>query len=339
VPLVIASPWSRGGYVCSQVFDHTSILQFLETFLSAKTNRPIRETNISDWRRAVCGDLTSSFRPYHGEEINPPTPVERAPFLGSIDRAKFKPVPKDFKKLSADEIAATCKNPAASPCLPQQEKGVRASCALPYELAADGTLGEDQKSFTIRLAAGKKIFSERSAGSPFFVYAPGKVRVAGGTSDQLEAGRAWNYAVSAGDAITDAWALDDFENSIYHLRVHGPNGFFREFHGSAADPQLRLTLQPAAIANNAVLHFTNHDPQRSLSALVDDLSYGGIGRKVLLAASGEKNAADVVLDLNHSFGWYDFRVRVEGTPNFEWRYAGRIETGRDGFSDPYMGRT
>ena len=68
VPLVIASPWSRGGCVCSQVFDHTSILQFLEKFLSHKTGRPIRETNINAWRRTVCGDLTSVFRPDNGEQ-------------------------------------------------------------------------------------------------------------------------------------------------------------------------------------------------------------------------------------------------------------------------------
>src|SRR4029078_4085417 len=47
VPLVIASPWSRGGYVNSQVFDHTSTLQFLETFLSKKFQKNITETNIT----------------------------------------------------------------------------------------------------------------------------------------------------------------------------------------------------------------------------------------------------------------------------------------------------
>ena len=34
VPLVIASPWSKGGWVNSEVFDHTSTLQFLEAFLN-----------------------------------------------------------------------------------------------------------------------------------------------------------------------------------------------------------------------------------------------------------------------------------------------------------------
>ena len=31
VPLLVVSPWSVGGYVCSEVFDHTSVIRFLET--------------------------------------------------------------------------------------------------------------------------------------------------------------------------------------------------------------------------------------------------------------------------------------------------------------------
>ena len=43
VPLLVASPWSRGGYVNSQVFDHTSSLQFLEVFLSKKFGKNIEK--------------------------------------------------------------------------------------------------------------------------------------------------------------------------------------------------------------------------------------------------------------------------------------------------------
>ena len=337
VPLVIASPWSRGGCVCSQVFDHTSILQFLEKFLSAKAGRTIRETNISEWRRTVCGDLTSVFRPYNGETINPPAPVKRASFLGSIDQAQFKPVPNDFKNLSAQEITQTRANPAASPVLPQQEKGVRVACALPYELTADGILGAGKKKITIQMAAGKNLFGEKSAGSPFFIYAPGNVRVAGGT--QVEAGRAWNYAVAAGDKISDAWPLADFENDIYHLRVHGPNGFLREFRGATNDPLLEVTLRPATTTNSASLHLANRDPQRPLTVLINDLAYGEKRREVSLAPGGGGNStAEVTLDLSRSFGWHDLQIRVEKAPDFERRYAGRMETGRDSFSDPFMGR-
>jgi phospholipase C len=55
VPMYVISPWSKGGWVNSQVFDHTSVLQFIEKRFGVK------ETNISAWRRAVCGDLTTAF--------------------------------------------------------------------------------------------------------------------------------------------------------------------------------------------------------------------------------------------------------------------------------------
>jgi phospholipase C len=55
VPLYVLSPWSRGGWVNSQVFDHTSVIRFLEKRFG------VAEPNISPWRRAVCGDLTSAF--------------------------------------------------------------------------------------------------------------------------------------------------------------------------------------------------------------------------------------------------------------------------------------
>ena len=55
VPLFVISPWSRGGWVNSQVFDHTSVLRFLEARFG------VNEPNISPLRRAVCGDLTSAF--------------------------------------------------------------------------------------------------------------------------------------------------------------------------------------------------------------------------------------------------------------------------------------
>jgi phospholipase C len=56
VPCIIISPWTAGGWVCSQSFDHTSVLQFLERFTG------VREPNISPWRRKNFGDLTSAFR-------------------------------------------------------------------------------------------------------------------------------------------------------------------------------------------------------------------------------------------------------------------------------------
>jgi phospholipase C len=36
VPCLIVSPWTAGGYVCSENFDHTSVLQFLERFTGSR---------------------------------------------------------------------------------------------------------------------------------------------------------------------------------------------------------------------------------------------------------------------------------------------------------------
>src|SRR6202795_2188833 len=55
VPLLIISPFSRGGFVSSGLFDHTSVLRFLETLFGAEV------PNLSAWRRATVGDLTSAL--------------------------------------------------------------------------------------------------------------------------------------------------------------------------------------------------------------------------------------------------------------------------------------
>jgi len=37
------------------------------------------------------------------------------------------------------------------------------------------------------------------------------------------------------------------------------------------------------------------------------------------------------------YDWYDFTVSLENEPEFKRRFAGRIETGKDSYSDPFMG--
>ena len=55
VPLLVISPFSRGGFLCSEPFDHTSLLRFLETRFGVEV------PNLSPWRRENAGDLTSAF--------------------------------------------------------------------------------------------------------------------------------------------------------------------------------------------------------------------------------------------------------------------------------------
>jgi phospholipase C len=79
VPCIVVSPWTAGGWVCSENFDHTSVLQFLELFTG------VRETNITDWRRSTFGDLTSAFR-FGQASKTPPVLPDTA---GMLNVAKY----------------------------------------------------------------------------------------------------------------------------------------------------------------------------------------------------------------------------------------------------------
>lgn len=340
VPLIIASPWSRGGQVCSQVFDHTSSLQFLEKFLSKKLGKTIKETNISQWRRTVCGDLTSVFNPYNETSVKLPF-LEKNQFIESIHKAQFKEDPSGFKPLSQEEIQQINKDPRSSSLMPHQEKGMKPSCALPYQLYAEGALSADKKQFELILKAKNEVFGAQSAGSPFNVYMPGKYFEPDGS---FEVAKNSSYAVSAGDSITDSWPLKQFENASYHTRVYGPNGFYREFIGDARDPLLKINLEyqreNSSVSNltgNVVLEIESDNKSYDLQII--NHGYGGenIEKKVGNRGSGS-NKELIVLDLAKSFGWYDFSVKIAGSGEFERRYAGRVETGRKGYSDPVMGQ-
>ncbi|MFI5193470.1 MAG: phosphocholine-specific phospholipase C [Chitinophagales bacterium] len=339
VPMVIASPWSRGGFVNSEVCDHTSTLQFLEEFLTKKTGKKIKETNISDWRRTICGNLNSTFRPYNGEKIETPQPVNKDMLLEEINKARFKKVPSDFKLLSAEDVEAMKKSLYDSPYMTHQEKGIRASCALPYQLYADGKLGDDKKSFDIRFEASNLVFGDSASGSPFNVYAPGKYRMAKDPSG-FESVRTWAYTVKAADRLSDSWPLEDFENEQYHLCVYGPNGFFREFTGDAADPQLEVFCgyenKPGSknkLSGNVELKLSNAD-EKTYTVEITDHAYKAVPIKKIL----KPGKTSLIINLSKSYGWYDFSVKVTGAQHFEKRYAGRVETGKHSFSDPFMGR-
>jgi len=336
VPMIVASPWSRGGSVCSQVFDHTSSLQFLEKFLSKKTEKKIVETNISNWRRTVSGDLTSIFQPYNGEKIITPTHVDKDSFIEGIHRSQFRDLPNGYKKLTPDEIDKINHIPFSSGYLPEQEKGMRSACALPYELYVDGKLSADRKSFEITFNASNKNFGSKSAGSPFNVYAPGKY-----LSENV---RAWSYAVTAGDSLTDTWGIKNFVNDNYHLRVYGPNGFFREFIGNNEDPAIDIVcdyehkeIGLRKLTGNVTLKLKNNSDHEHIVEIIDN-AYKSINQAYVLGSINSKNSQKLItIATGKNYNWYDFSVKVKGHDSlFEKRYAGHVEVGAQSKTDPAM---
>jgi phospholipase C len=339
VPMVIASPWSRGGKVCSQVFDHTSVLQFLEVFLKNKTPQPIVEKNISAWRRTICGDLTSAFQSASAGDPEDPLPVERNAFVASIHKARFKDAPTAFRSLTAEEMADIRQDPSRSPLLPRQESGTRPSLPLPYELYADGQLSKDGTTFSIVFRTG-----DRSAGAPFQVYAPGNFQSPNTNptpeveEDTVihEACRRWSFTVAAGREVRYSWPVASFEDGIYHLRVYGPNGFFREFRGAANDPRVLAMADYKRETPTLRLAVANRTSPGSLTCSLDDVSYGK--QNFTRTISAETDAI-LSMDLKESLGWYDVVLRIDGHDSFLRRYAGRVETGKTGTTDPLIGRS
>jgi len=331
VPLVIASPWSRGGYVNSQVFDHTSILQFMEKFLQHKTGKKIVESNISAWRRTVCGDLTSVFRPYNEERIPTPRPLSKNKVIEDIHKAKFRQLPAGYKQLTKEDIEQVKRDASASSLMPGQERGTKPSCALPYELYAEADLNEGKNALVLNMHVDKLAFGDRTVGSPFTAYVHGKERTIR------------NYAVAAGDQLTDAIPLTLFEDGQYDLRVHGPNGFYRRFAGGKVDQPLIFNLDyefgpGGQLTGRVLLRVINTDGRRGYKIQIRDNAYGAkLVTREVKAGGSEGGSPSIVLDVRANSGWHDYSISVEGAEGYERRYAGRVETGKDSISDPAMG--
>ncbi len=188
VPLYVVSPWSKGGHVASEVFDHTSILRFLEARFG------VHEPNISAWRRAVCGDLTSCF------DFGAPDTtlfIATLPATASLsDRAA-----------RLEEIQPPLPDHALTPV---QETGLRRRRATPYRLDARlRALGTDS---ILSLANHS---AERAA--VFHVYDVAKL-------DEVPA----RYTVGAGREMTHTLPASGEVTDIFVL---GPNGFHRRLTG------------------------------------------------------------------------------------------------------------
>jgi phospholipase C len=330
VPMIIASPWSRGGYVNSQIFDHTSTLMFLEKFLNKKKNLNILSPQISSWRRTVCGDLTSAFRPQKKLKNNSPSLLERNRVINHIQQVKSRPRQLRPKALTEQEIENINyhhnfqQNKLS--VIAAQERGVKPACALPYNFSVESVLDKDSGQVVLTFIVDKD-----SVGVPFRVYALSKYRE--------KAGQNWDITVKSGDTLTDAWFLSAFEDGKYDLAVHGPNGFYRRFTGTAANPSLEvsLTCQQQSTskvkAGDVILNLKNTGASDLIVQIKDD-NYRQVFDDVLLSSSA--NIRVPISTQRHHF-WYNLAISVEGFGSYQHHYAGHIEHIADSFSDSFMG--
>ncbi|WP_398500252.1 phosphocholine-specific phospholipase C [Variovorax sp.] len=304
VPMYVVSPWSRGGWVNSQAFDHTSVLRFIEARFGVK------ETNISAFRRAVCGDLTSAFNFANPNNETLPT------LAGRTTRNAATQLRNDQEKLPQVPLPL-------DPQLPRQATGTRPSRALPYELHTSAR--SDAIGGSVRL-----IFANTGkAAAVFHVY------------DRLHLDRLpRRFMVEPGKTLDDAWNAVSDDSGFYDLWVLGPNGYHRHFKGDlsrlraggTAIPEVRVCYD---IANGNVYLEMLNAGQAAAKFTVRAKAYRDDGPWSASVAGGAK--AELHWDLASSGAWYDFVVSCDADASWQRRFAGRVETGKHSVSDPAMG--
>ncbi|MFB7849194.1 MULTISPECIES: phosphocholine-specific phospholipase C [unclassified Streptomyces] len=231
VPMIVVSPWSTGGYVCSETFDHTSILRFMEKRFG------VAETNISPWRRAICGDLTSAFD--FSLRVTDPADLP--------DTAGYAPPDRDRHNSYVPK-------PPAQGALPRQEAGARPSRPLAYEPYVDGAADLSTGKYRLTFGAGDR------AGAAFQV------------RSQKRTDGPWTYTAAAGKPVSDSWN-SVYSGGGYDLTVHGPNGFLRTFRGNnkAAEPEVTARHDGAT----GGLRFVLTNPSAADAHLTVTNAYGG----------------------------------------------------------------
>ncbi|MEQ1161683.1 phospholipase C, phosphocholine-specific [Acinetobacter calcoaceticus] len=299
VPMYVISPWSRGGWVNSQVFDHTSILQFLEKRFG------VQEPNISPYRRAVCGDLTTAF------DFKTPNLLPVNELVGKKTKAEADAIRVAQALLPQVQVPSQQQ-------FAQQEMGIRPSRALPYILHTSAKVDATQKTVKLMFSnTGKQA-------AVFHVY---------NRLDLTVIPR--RYMVEAGKQLDDIW---NATNGQYDLWVLGPNGFHRAFKGNLSQvnqtqalPEIRVCVEEC----DANLYLkVRHDGNKSAKLTVKANAYLANKTWTIETNSSEK---ELVWDMSEFGGWYDFTVTLADDATFSRRFAGRIETQEDSISDPYMG--
>ncbi|MFF9163717.1 phosphocholine-specific phospholipase C [Streptomyces longwoodensis] len=285
VPMLVVSPWSKGGWVCSETFDHTSVIRFMERRFG------VHEPNISPWRRTVCGDLTAAFDFSRGDT----RPVSLPDTDGYA--------PPD--RLRHPDYVPT---PPAHGVLPKQERGLRPARALRYVPSVDATVDAAAGKLTLTFASGPH------AGAAFLV-----------TSGNRTDGP-WSYTTGAGRTVSDTWN-SAYSGGAYDLTVHGPNGFVRSFAGANRSAGAEVVARH--VGDDVELTFTNKGTGTARLTVTD----GYRGRRTTVRV----RPGDVlkrVVDLSASKRWYDLTVTSDVESTFVRRFAGHVENGRPGVSDP-----
>jgi phospholipase C len=299
VPMIVISPWSTGGWINSQVFDHTSLIRFIQARFGSSGTQ-LNEKNITAWRSAVSDDLNSAFDFVRG-----------APAVIAL------PGTASYAPPDNQRHGGYLPSPPQQQAMPLQETGTRPACGLPYVVNAYGCADFSANIFGIR-------FANTGTQTAVFQVRSGDIAVGPRT-----------YTVQPKAEIVDNWPLASTGGGNYNLSVYGPNGFFRAHRGKSASP-FSVNLQSVIICDTSQYGITLQT--QNLGSVTCQLQAKNLyDNKIVSCMLEPGQVFGRFWPLDMQFGWYDLVISVESDSTFQQHLAGHLETGYASRTDPHLG--
>ena len=310
VPLILVSPWTRGGWVTSETADHTSVIQFLEQWTAA-LGKPAISPNISAWRRKVCGDLTGAFdftKPVYGLPSLPDTGA-------LVAETKYVPLPDDN-------------------VMPSQEPGAKPARPLPVQpnacLAGFATAGG---TVTAQLAFSNAGPHVRKA-SHFAVYnnlvgVPALADYPAKFPGQYTIGPSSSVASGTQTGIAPVGAAPG--DTKYDITVTGPNRFLRRFTGDTAAAGASLSVRAEYIEGSfgagPRLQLTLANMGEQVVTFTVTANAYSKDHPRTYRTTAHRSAVYSADPLQASGGWYDLTVTASNDASWSQRFVGHMENG------------
>ncbi len=273
VPMYVVSPWTKGGWVNSQVADHSSVLRFIAARFG------VQEPLISPWRRAVCGDLQSCFD-----------------FANPDDQGFLQLLPATAERRARALALPGTKAPTAPTTLaaPVQQAGVRPARSLPYELQVQAQIPE---------AGGQVLLTFENAGEQgavFHVYD----RLA---LDQMPR----RYTVEAGKQLQGRWTTTGAYDlwvlgpNGFHRHIAGD---VRRLAGSASP---ELVLRSARASGELLIDLVNEGGAPCTFVLQANKYLAATPREITVVARS-RTSLRIPLAASQNWYDFSLRVKGQG---------------------------
>ena len=288
VPMIICSPWTRGGFVDSNSYDHTSMLRFLEAWTG------VQVPNVTAWRRSVTGDLTAAFD-FANPDFSIPALPDTVPLITQSDAEKSFPA-----------VAPPAEGAQAMPVQEPGRRPHRPSQLMPH---ADVTIDRSAYTATATMSNTGKI------GVSLLVY-----------PDKFEAASATPFTVVNGADKAYTWTAAQANNYGYAFSIYGPDGFVRSFAGAIVPagtttgqiPQVAAT--PVTGPRRSLRLTLANDGTAAVTYTLTANDLAGTSHTLTVGANRSTNFKWPV----DEDGYYDVTITANTGDGFSRRYAGRI---------------